>query len=68
MHTIGVKKEDNTKKLAIFQVNRPIQLFILDYNKKHDKYKYWNVKVNYELDVLKSLKKFLKTKCIPSHK
>lgn len=60
MHTLGVKKEDDIKKLAIFWVTGPIKFTVLEYNT----YKSWNVKVDCEIDVLDELKNYLKTKGI----
>ena len=60
MHILGVKKEDSTKKIAIFWVTGPIRFAVLEYGT----YKSWNIKVDYKIDVVDKLRNYLKTKGI----
>ena len=48
MYTFGIKKEDSTKEMAIFCVTGPMKFTAL----KYSIYKFWNIKVNCEIDIL----------------
>lgn len=60
MDTLGIKKEDNTKKMANFQVTGPIKFVAL----KYSIYRSWNVKVDCKINVLDKLGNYLKSKNI----
>lgn len=47
-------------KIAIFQFTRPIKFFALEYNI----YKFWNIKLDYKINVLNKFKKYSKIKKI----
>lgn len=60
MYTFSIKKKDGIKKIAIFWITRPIKFAVLEYSI----YKFQNMKINYEIDILNKLKNYFKTKSI----
>lgn len=57
---LGVKKNDCTKKMAIFWVTRPVKFAAL----KYGTYKFWTIKVDCKIDSFDEFKNYLKTKDI----
>lgn len=62
MPMLCIKKKDDIKEIAIFWVTRPIKFAALEYGI----YKFWNIKIDCEIDILAELKNYLKTKSILS--